>query len=189
MTSPRQLVWRVEIRAGRDTLTKLLAKKAIGRPYEAVEQQIRTFLTGAAEQVRYTAPAGYQANISRVASHPLWETVQSALTDLPVMQAPTPPEAAALECVRRQRLDMAEKLTFGNLINLLVLDGRSDTEIINDFARQAEKRARRYIESLDEDRRNAKIGKARDRSSLLLGATNSSSAFPDGAENPPLNKS
>jgi hypothetical protein len=165
---PGQRVWRVELRAGREALTKLLAKRAIGRPVSSVEQHLRTFLIRASEQVRYTAPQGPQANISRVPPPPLWDTVQSALRDLSVLQAAALPEATVLEGIRRQRAEMAEKQTFGNFINLLVLNRCSDTEIRESFEERAKEHARRYISGLDWMRINAKIANARDRAKVLL---------------------
>ena len=165
---PGQRVWRVELRAGRDALTKLLAKQAIGRPFAAVEQHIRAFLIRASEQVRYTAPQGPQANISRVPPHLLWNTVQSALQDLPVLQAAALPEASVLEGIRRQRAEMAEKQAFGNLINQLVLEGLADADIADNFEDHAKKRALNYLGTLDGDRLRVKLEKARYRAEILF---------------------
>ena len=164
---PGQRVWRVELRAGRDALTKLLAKQAIGRPFAAVEQHIRTFLIGASGQVRYTAPQGLQANISRVPPHPLWKTVQGALQDLPVLQAAALPEARVIETIRLQRRDMAEKQAFGNLLNVGVLDGRSTEEIISRFPELAEEYARRYSAAKGASLLTAKVGEIQKRQALL----------------------
>jgi hypothetical protein len=94
--------------------------------------------------------------------------VQSALRDLSVLQAAALPEATVLEGIRRQRAEMAEKQTFGNFINLLVLNRCSDTEIRESFEERAKEHARRYISGLDWMRINAKIANARDRAKVLL---------------------
>ncbi|EDP62394.1 hypothetical protein BAL199_29440 [alpha proteobacterium BAL199] len=165
---PGQVVWRVEIRAGRDALTKLLAKKAIGRPCEAVEQHITPFLISAVEQIRYTQPTGHQANITRIPSHPLWHTVENALRDIPVMQAAALPEAKALGYLKERHLDMSLKLAFGNLINRLVLEGLTDADISDNFEHHARKRALDYLGTLDGERLDAKLQKARDRAEVFL---------------------
>ena len=166
-TDPSQSVWRVEFRAGREGLIKLLAGKAIGRPYDAVEAYLRPFLLSAARQVRYTVPCTHQANISRLPLHPMWEAVEAALHHLPVAQTPSLPEEQALAILRQQRTDMAEKLTFGNLINLLVLQGQSETEIVENLTHHAQRCAGEYLGTIDRGDIGMKIRRARDRAEVL----------------------
>ena len=164
---PSQSVWRVEFRAGREALTKLLAGKAIGRPYDAVEAYLRPFLLSAARQVRYTISGGQQANISRLPLHPMWSAVDTALHNLTVAQPPSLPEEQALAVLRRQRIDMAEKLTFANLINLLVLQGHSDLGIADQFSQHAERCAGTFMDLADHGEIRRKVRRARDKAEML----------------------
>jgi hypothetical protein len=156
------------LRAGREALIKLLAGKAIGRPYDAVEAYLRPFLLSAARQVRYTVLGGRQANISRLPLHPMWKAVETRLHDLPVTQAPSLPEEQALAILRRQRIDMAEKLTFGNLINLLVLQGHSEMEIVDNLTHHAGQCAKEFLAKAEHGQVETKARRARNRAEMII---------------------
>jgi hypothetical protein len=112
-------VWRVEIRAGRDALAKLMPF----RTYEAIEAHAKPFLIKAANDIRYLEGNADRSNVSRIPSHRIWKTVQATLADLTINPLPALLEPRALKIMRLQRQDMALKQGLGNLINYLILKG------------------------------------------------------------------
>tara|TARA_R110000868_G_scaffold124225_2_gene328562 strand:+ start:204 stop:1385 length:1182 start_codon:yes stop_codon:yes gene_type:complete len=126
---PAAQVWRVEIRAGRDAL----AKQMVQRSYSAVEAETNSFLIKATNEIRYLDGSSDQKNISRIPSHRLWTSLQATLAALPKNPPPPLMEGRAIEALRMQRLDMALKQGFGNLLNALALDGIPPEEIAANF--------------------------------------------------------
>lgn len=154
---PGARVWRVEIRAGRDALAKVLLK----RSYEAVEHELRSFLLKATREIRYIVDKDRQRNITRSTVHPMWNTLASALSELPLSAKPPMPEARALNIIRRQREDMARKQAFGNLQNAFVLEGLSPEDIARDFPAHAARAAKSYVANTGADqiaRKTTEIG-------------------------------
>lgn len=159
-----QGVWRLEIRAGRDALSK----KLLRRRFDAVEAYIGEFLQTAAAEVRYIDRSRMRSNISRVPDHPLWETARSVYAELPIADLPPLPEARALEILREQRCETAEKQAFGTLINALVLSGVPEAQIVAAFEEHAEVSAYRYASRLGEKSLRKKVKETAQRLSPLL---------------------
>ena len=145
---PSAQVWRIEIRAGRDSLSKLTIK----RPYESVEAVAKGFFIKAAEEIRYVDESRNQKNITRVPSHAIWNVLQATLKSLPLNPPPPLTEGHAIEMLRRQRIDMAIKQGFGNLLNALVLDGLSPEEIGANFESYIERCAMAYQSDLGKEK-------------------------------------
>ena len=89
-SDPGQQVWRVEIRAGK----KALEKGHIKRSFEAIDADFAGFLRKAMEEIRYVTGKQDHSNVSRAATHPLWQTAADALQRLPVTAAPAPTRGA-----------------------------------------------------------------------------------------------
>tara|TARA_R110000868_G_scaffold37022_1_gene130967 strand:- start:4857 stop:6011 length:1155 start_codon:yes stop_codon:yes gene_type:complete len=154
---PGARVWRVEIRAGRDALAKLMPF----RTYEALEAHAKPFLIKAANDIRYLDDSTAQNNVSRIPSHRIWKTVQTNLADLMINQPPALLEPRALEIMRLQRQDMALKQGFGNLLNYFTLKGISPEEIashLDDYLIRATIAYRREVGKSDLQKKTSEIG-------------------------------
>lgn len=161
---PAAQVWRIELRAGRDALTKL----SIKRPFESIDAVAKDFFIKASEEIRYLDGSSEQKNISRVPSHAMWTLLQDTLANLPIN--PTPPlmEVRALEMLRRQRIDMATKQGFGNLINALVLRGISPDEITKNFKQLIEEKIAEYLRDFPQSTITRKAQNAHQRIKMLM---------------------
>lgn len=137
---PGARVWRVEMRAGRDALAKLMMK----RSYEAVEHHLTSYLVKAAMDIRLVIDKGTQKNVTRTEIHPLWRTLVAALCELPTNPKPPMPEARALEIIRGQKQDMALKQGFGNLLNYFALEGVAPVELVSNFDHHISRAATAY---------------------------------------------
>tara|TARA_R110002074_G_scaffold395587_1_gene584138 strand:+ start:425 stop:1591 length:1167 start_codon:yes stop_codon:yes gene_type:complete len=137
---PSARIWRVEIRAGRDALAKLMPF----RTYEAIEAHAKPFLIKAASDIRYLDGSADQSNISRIPSHRIWQTVQETLDDLLTNTPPALLEPRALEIMRLQKQEMALMQGFGNLINYLILKGVSPDEVAAEFRPRIDRAAATY---------------------------------------------
>lgn len=137
---PSARVWRVEIRAGRDALSKLMPF----RTYEALEAHVKPFLVRAANDIRYLDGSADQSNISRIPSHRIWQTVQATLTELPINQPPALLEPRALKIMRLQKQEMALMQGFGNLINNLILKGIPPDKVAIEFRHYIDRAAATY---------------------------------------------
>ena len=126
---PGARVWRVEIRAGRDALAKLMPL----RTYEALEANAKPFLIKAAKDIRYLDRSVEQSNVSRIPTHHIWTAVQANLVNLPTNPSPAILESRVLEIIREQRKHMALMQGFGNLINYLALQKLSPDSITSEF--------------------------------------------------------
>ena len=87
---PGARVWRVEIRAGRDTLTKIMTK----RSYESVGYELRAYLIKAVTDIRYVIDKDRHSNVSRTTIHPIWKTPLTAISELPARPKPQMPESS-----------------------------------------------------------------------------------------------
>jgi len=162
-SDPGQQVWRVEIRAGK----KALEKGHIKRSFEAIDADFAGFLRKAMEEIRYVTGKQDHSNVSRAATHPLWQTAADALQRLPVTAAPPLPEARVLDLMRKQRRNMSIQQTFGNLINGLVLDGVPKEQIEAQFPNLAFRCAARYVKDQGEGVFLRKIADADERLRFL----------------------
>lgn len=154
---PGAQVWRVEIRGGRDAL----AKRHLKRSYEAIEHDLQHYLLKAASEIRYVTDKHHQKNVSRSTTHPLWKTVTDALNAFPASHEPQLPEARALRMIAEQRKQMARKQAFGNLQNVLVLDGLDPSDVAQNFPAHATQEAKRYLDDIGADqiaRKTTEIG-------------------------------
>lgn len=166
---PGARVWRVEIRAGRDALAKVLLK----RSYEAVEHELRSFLLKASREIRYIVDKDQHRNITRSTVHPLWNTLTSALSDVPLSAKPPMIEARALNIIRRQRDEMARQQAFGNLQNALVLQGLNPEDIARDFPAHAMRAAKGYLDNTGTDQIARKATDIQNRLRYLMPESNS----------------
>ena len=129
---PMSKVFRVEVRAGRDAMAKRLLK----RSFEAVESDIQNFIQKALKDIRYVTDKDRHKNITRAPNHQIWNIAQAAALEIPFDPKPIIHETRALEIMRLQRLDMATKQGFGNLLNALILEGHSAANIATNFETQ-----------------------------------------------------
>ncbi len=119
------------------------------------------------EEIRYVTGKQDHCNVSRAATHPLWQTAADALQRLPVTAAPPLPEARVLDLMRKQRRDMSKQQTFGNLINGLVLEGVPKQQIETQFPSLAYRWAAQYVKDQGEGVLSRKIMNADERLSFL----------------------
>ena len=145
---PTSRVWRAEIRAGRDALAKLIPHE---RTYEAVEAQLKPFLTKTTQDIRYLEGPSAQKNVSRIPSHKLWAALQETHEALSTKCPPPLLDSRALEALRRQRLEMCLKQAYGNALNALVLDGISPKEIAENFELYAARTAAAYARDIGQE--------------------------------------
>ena len=160
---PGARVWRVEIRAGRDALSKLMMK----RSYEAVEHELRAYLIKAVTDIRYVTDKDKHSNVSRTTIHPLWEALIASLSELPTSPEPPMPEARALEIIRLQRGDMALKQGIGNLFNYLILIGISPDGIIANLSHHLSETAANYMHDVSKSHILKKVHDAEARLAFL----------------------
>lgn len=156
---PGAQVWRVEIRGGRDAL----AKRHLKRSYEAIEHDLSDFLTMATTNIRYVTNKDRQKNVSRAATHPIWEAVAEAIAIFPVSPQSTLPEAHVLKMIREQRGQMALKLGVGNLLNHFILEGTPTDQITADLDDLAGRAAATYRRESGERCFQQKIGETEKR--------------------------
>lgn len=162
---PSARVWRVEIRAGRDALAKLMPF----RTYDAIEAHAKPFLIKAASDIRYLDADLNQSNVSRIPSHRIWQTVQATLENLSSNPPPALLEARALEILRLQRQAMALKQGMGNLLNYFLLRGVSPDEIVENFKSQIDQAAARYAHENGKLGIRTKVGEIDERLAFLKG--------------------
>ncbi len=164
---PGTQVWRVEVRAARNDL----AKKVPKRSYEAIEALFPDYLHRALTEIRYVEDRGVQKNVSRAPLHPLWKTAIEVANASFDECAPPILEAHVLDLMRKRRIAMAKAQTFGNLNNLLVLEGISADIAGTEFPRLAAERAAFYREELGEELHFKKLIETEDRLSFLAPTT------------------
>ncbi len=162
---PNAQIWRVEIRAGRDAITKFAEQ----RSYETVEAGAKSYLIKAARDIRYIDSTANQKNVSRIPSHPLWQTVQTTLADLPINPPPALPDERAREIMRLQRKDMALKQGFGNLLNYCVLEGIPPEELASNFSHHMARAAAAYEREFGQSGIRTKAGEIDARLAFLKG--------------------
>ncbi len=137
---PNARVWRIEIRAGRDALAKLMPF----RTYEAVEANAKPYLIKATNDIRYLDGTTKQGNVSRIPSHQIWQTVQAELASMTDKPLPALLEPRAIEIMRLQREDMALMQGCGNLLNYLILKGIPPDEVGTQFRHHMNRAATTY---------------------------------------------
>ena len=81
--------------------------------------------------------------------------------------SPPLPEARVLDLMRKQRRDMGVQQAFGNLINMMLLDGVPRERIKIRFRNLASDWAARYVEDQGEDVLSRKIADADERLSFF----------------------
>lgn len=164
-------VWRVEIRAGRDSWRGV--KGPLGRrSYETIEALLQRFLMGALRDIRYVTNRGEVSNVTRAGMHPLWHAAQGAVANLPVHPEPPLTPDYVVQLLRKLRRDMAMAQAFGNLNNLLVLEGLLPCEIQRHYPTLAGERAGVYIEQLGRATHARKLNDTAIRQSVFLQSVN-----------------
>jgi hypothetical protein len=102
---PTLKVWRIEFRAGRDALNRSIHKLST-RTYETVEAVLPNFLITAADEIRYVKGRN-ETNVTRSELHPLWQNVQTLLSEKFEEAEPPLTPFCVREMMRKQRADMA----------------------------------------------------------------------------------
>ena len=165
--NPGTQVWRVELRAGKKGLERYI-RPPQKRNYETVDAVLPEMLCDAVRQIRYAYGGRNLGNVTRSEVHPLWLAAQEAVSDLPHDDVPALPPEYVLELMRKQRHAMAESQAFGNLNNMLVLEGYTEAEIQSSYARLAADRALKYQDGLGKDLHRKKLDKTLDRLSIFV---------------------
>ena len=164
---PSIQVWRVEIRGGKDALTKLI-KKEQSRNYETIEAVLPKFLKKALDDIRYVTNKDEVSNISRATVHPLWFAAQGAVKALPERKGPALPQSYALELMRQERVAMAIAQGFGNLNNLFTLEGYAPEEIAKCYPEMLAKKARDYSDALGSEIHLEKLVSAKEKLAVFV---------------------
>lgn len=161
---PGARVFRVEVRAGKEALSKRLHKRSLA----AVEADLPDFLQKAVTDIRYVTDPDRQMNVTRATVHPLWSEAQSVIASLPLSAVPPLPEGTALDILRRQRSDMALKQGMGNIINHLLLNGIAPDDIPKVLETGFPSILEDYQCAMGTERYRDKVRAAHDRLKFLL---------------------
>jgi len=164
---PAIQVWRVEIRAGREALKRYIQAPNT-RTFENVEAVLPAFLQEALSEIRYVLERLDDSNVTCSEVHPLWTTAQEAAKRLPAGDRPALPPSYVLELMRKNLHAMAEAQAFGNLNNLLTLEGMTPEQIEADFQKLAAQRAAIYQERLEGGLHTTKLERGATRLSVYL---------------------
>lgn len=133
-------VWRVEVRAGRDALSRLVPVKTT----DAVFALLPNYLSDSLQKIRYVSDRSSHSNVSRTTTHPLWELVQDSAAD--VLQSSKPPllHEDILRAIRERRLKMAVDQSIGNAVSAHTLSGLDqplDDQVLSGFFKEIIERA------------------------------------------------
>jgi hypothetical protein len=160
-------VWRIEIRAGRDSWKVVKGPFGV-RTFDTIEALLQGFLIRALQDIRYVANRADISNVTRAETHPLWRAAQDVVADMP--QNPEPPLTPdyMIELMRKQRVAMAMVQGFGNINNLLVLEGLPPKEIEEHYVALTADWAQKYIDEIGIDNLARKLEKTVTRQAPFL---------------------
>jgi hypothetical protein len=147
---PSHRVWRIEIRAGRDSWKSLLGPTG-QRSYQTVEALLQPFMTRALDEIWYSTNRHDVSNVTRANLHPLWEAAQCAVANLPPNPEPPLTPGYVIDLMRKQRSAMALAQGFGNLNNYLILQGLTPKEICKQYASLIASSSEAYLNEIGED--------------------------------------
>jgi len=157
-------VWRVELRAGRDALSKLVTVKTTDAVFAALPDYLSTTL----RDIRYLSDSRSNENVTRAAVHPLWRLVQrSTALVLEARTAPLVPEYVRRQ-LRERRLQMSIDQTVGNAVSVNVLQGNNEELSVSHLTTTFEGMVQSMVNERGEDHLPEKQRRTKKRLASLL---------------------